>query len=89
MKVTLGKEYRDSISGFQGVATARTTYLHGCVRVLITPTKLKSDGDFLPDCWFDEPQLTGIRSTKTIEKKKKTKVMGGPSRSVEPSKDTI
>ncbi len=88
MKVTLGKQYKDSISGFQGVAVARTTYLYGCVRVLIAPTKLKEDGDFLPDCWFDEPQLLSVRS-KSIKKPSSEDGPGGPSRSVAPKRDPV
>lgn len=87
MKVTLGKTYKDSISGFEGIAIARATYLYGCVRVNISPTKLKPDGDFLPDCWFDEPQLVAVRSKKAIKKKKEGP--GGPTRSVPPSRDPV
>lgn len=78
MKVTLGKEYKDTISGFQGVATARTKYLYGCIRVLLVPTKLKPDGDFLPDGWFDEAQLVKVRATKAINKKTSKKPLHGP-----------
>ncbi len=88
MKVTLGKEYKDSISGFSGMAVARTMYLYNCVRVMLCPTKLKSDGDFLPDAWFDEPQLVSVRPTKVI-KRKATKVSGGPVRSTAPSRDPL
>lgn len=31
--VKLGETYRDSITGFEGVATGRFEYLHGCVRI--------------------------------------------------------
>lgn len=87
MKVTLGKTYKDSISGFIGVATARSIYLYGCVRVLIAPIRLKDDGDFLPDCWFDEPQLVRVRSTQI--KKKGKPPPGGPARAVAPSRDPV
>lgn len=87
MKVTLGKEYKDSISGFRGIAIARSTYLYGCVRILLTPTSLKSDGDFLPDGWFDEPQLMVIR-TKKVAKPKRAPT-GGPARSVAPGRDPV
>ncbi len=87
MKATLGKEYKDSISGFRGVAVARTTYLYGCVRVMICPTKLKDDGDFLPDCWFDEPQLIGVRSKKVL--KKTGEPPGGPARAIAPNRDPM
>jgi len=88
MKVILGKTYKDSISGFEGIATARTTYLYGCVRVLLVPISLKPDGDFLPDCWFDEPQVEAVRSKKKI-KKSTDEGPGGPSRSIPPSRDPI
>ena len=86
MKVKLGKEYKDSISGFSGIAVARTEYLYNCIRVMLSPTKLKPDGDFLPDTWFDEPVLVAVRSKRTI-KSKKGEATGGPSRSVAPNRD--
>lgn len=87
MEVTLGKKYKDSISGFSGVAVARTTYLFNCVRVMLSPTKLKKDGDFLPDTWFDEPVLVAVKSKKVIKVKKSAGSIGGPSRAVAPSRD--
>ncbi len=86
--VKLGKEYKDSITGYSGIAVARTIYLYGCVRVMLVPTKLKDDGDFLPDCWFDEPQLASVGSARA-KKKKSSEGPGGPSRSVAPNKDPI
>ncbi|KKL25932.1 hypothetical protein LCGC14_2400350 [marine sediment metagenome] len=84
MKVVLGKMYKDRISGFTGVAIARTEYLFGCVRVMVEPTKLKKDGDFLPDGWFDEERLVAIKG-KTI-KHKPTVDPAGPGK-VAPSRD--
>jgi len=57
MVIKLGATVRDSISGFTGIATARTEYLFGCVRVLVEPTELK-DGVPLDSQWFDEQRLT-------------------------------
>lgn len=88
MKVTLGKTYKDSISGFEGIAIARTVYIYGCERALIAPTKLKPDGDFLPDCWFDEAQLVSVRAKKKPAKRAKNGP-AGPSRSVAPSRDPV
>ena len=88
-KVVLGKEYKDEISGFSGIAVARTLYLYNCVRVMLSPTKLKADGDFLPDTWFDEPALEIVKPTKSIKRKKSRKVTGGPSRSVAPNRDPV
>jgi hypothetical protein len=51
--VKLGEMYEDSVTGFKGVATGRTTYLYGCVRVGLEgkdkPTEI---------IWFDEQRLT-------------------------------
>lgn len=52
---TLGEEYEDSITGFKGIATSRTTFLYGCVRI-----GLEGKGtDGKPDeMVFDEQRLT-------------------------------
>lgn len=34
--VTLGKRYRDKITEFEGVATARYEYLNGCYRIQLS-----------------------------------------------------
>ena len=57
MSVELGKRYSDSISGFTGIATARTVYLYGCVRVLLTPDTLGKDGVPLESQGFDEQRV--------------------------------
>ena len=90
MQVKLGKKYRDSISGFSGIAVARTIYLYNCVRVMLSPTKLKKDGDFLPDTWFDELALIAVlrKKVKNVVKRKRGGT-GGPNRSVPPSRDPI
>lgn len=36
MKVKLGKQYRDRVSGFEGIATARYEFLNKCVRIELT-----------------------------------------------------
>ena len=46
--IKLGSKVRDSITGLEGIATARTEYLYGCVRITITPTELK-DGKPVDD----------------------------------------
>jgi len=53
----LGDKVRDKITGFTGIATAVTLYLHKCPLVEVTAKEL-SDGDGkLIVLWFDEPQL--------------------------------
>jgi len=73
--VILGKKYKDNISGFSGIATGRTEYLYGCVRVLIESDKLSKDGEPYSEFWFDEQRLTFVKS-KT--KAKTAGNSGGP-----------
>jgi hypothetical protein len=54
--VKLGDKVKDSLTGFEGVATARTEYLYGCVHVCVTPTGLK-DGKPIESQWFDEQRI--------------------------------
>lgn len=50
----LGARYRDSITGFTGVATARTEYLAGHVMVQLT----RGDAHAKPEeLWFSEKRL--------------------------------
>ena len=54
--VKLGDKVRDSISGFEGVATSRTEFLYGCVRVCVEPQGLH-DGKPIDSQYFDEQRL--------------------------------
>jgi len=54
--VTLGKKYKDRVSGFKGIATARHEYLNGCIRISLTSTELKDGAPIDPQS-FDIEQL--------------------------------
>ncbi len=55
--INLGDKVRDSITGFAGIAVAKTIWLHGCVRWHVESAKLK---DGVPNNeWFDEGRLVG------------------------------
>lgn len=60
--IDLGGTYRDKISGFEGVATARYEYMTGCVRYL-----LESGGkDGKPEEFvFDEQRLEPVAAPVT------------------------
>lgn len=77
MKAILGKKYKDKISGFAGIAFARSIFLYGCIRVLLSPDKLDKDGKCLDDVWFDEEQLELVKEKKEI-KKNNTNPPAGP-----------
>lgn len=57
--ITLGKEVEDAISGFKGIAVARTVWLNGCVRIAIQP-KIDGDGKYVEEVWIDEGQLVEL-----------------------------
>ncbi len=55
--IELGFVYKDRISGFEGVATAKTKYLNGCISVLLTPQGLSDDGKKMKSEWIDIQRL--------------------------------
>jgi len=55
-KVYLGDEVRDSLSGFQGIATGRAEYLTGCVQILVAAKSQKA-GEKPFEYWLDEQRL--------------------------------
>ncbi len=72
--IKLGEKVKDKISGFEGIACARSEYLNGCKRILIEPTKLKDDGSTIEGVWFDDQQIELIGPGINAE----TKPSGGP-----------
>jgi len=61
--IILGASYKDTITGFSGVATGNAAYISGCDQVLLAP---KSKGsDFKESCWFDAQRLKRIGKTQT------------------------
>ena len=55
--VKLRDKVKDSITGFEGIVVCRAEYLDGCIRVLVQPSTLTSDGAMLKALWIDESQL--------------------------------
>jgi hypothetical protein len=64
--ITLGQKYQDGISGFTGLAVARTEYLHSTPVVGLAPFGITINGQLMKDSvsekpseihWFDEARL--------------------------------
>jgi hypothetical protein len=70
-EIALGKKCRDTITGFEGTATGRFEYLHGCVRWNLTGVLNGEPKDFT----FDEPQLEAVPDPVAHEP---TRGAGGP-----------
>jgi hypothetical protein len=76
-KFELGSKVKDTITGFAGVLTCRTQWLHGCNTYGVQPQELK-DGKPMERTHFDEPQLELIEE-KSFPKSRHT---GGPEKPV-------
>lgn len=76
-KLNLGDRVRDKITGFSGIITSRTQWLHNCNTYGVQPTQLK-DGVPQDRHVFDEPQLEVV-DKKVIDEHRST---GGPERPV-------
>ena len=74
-KINLGDECRDTITGFTGIAVARTIWLHGCDRVTLQP-KVDKDGKIPDNNTFDEVQLEVIKAK--VKPKEPKITTGGP-----------
>ena len=71
--IKLGDKVRCKITGFEGVAVAKTEFINGCIQWMVTP-KAKG-GKYPEDIGIDEGSLEVI---KPKLKKREKKNDGGP-----------
>jgi hypothetical protein len=60
--IELGTKVKDLITGFTGVAVARTEWLYGCARIVVESCDLK-DGVPISPQWFDEQRVEEIEGS--------------------------
>lgn len=82
--VPLGAEVRDRVTGFQGIAIARRTYLNGCARLTVQPL-VDDDGKMMEPVTFDEPRLEILDASKHPQRDTTT---GGPEKYMPKSRPT-
>ena len=63
-KILLGKKYRDTVHGFEGVAVSLTHYLTGCDQVAIETVEAGE----IKTHWFDITRLEGVKIVKQDRK---------------------
>jgi hypothetical protein len=63
--IILGNNYKDAISDFEGIATARTDYLFECRKILLESKELVN-GKPVEGIWFDEPRLVEVENKKSV-----------------------
>lgn len=87
--VTLGSRVKDRISGFVGIVTARTEFLHECVRIGIASETVGSDGKVAESYWIDEAQAEVVEEDAYGKTEMGTplRAVGGPDRPNPPSRD--
>jgi hypothetical protein len=78
MTIELGDKVKDLVTGYTGIAIARTQWLQGCDRILVQAPVL-ADSKIPDDRAFDEPQLVIVKKGAAKPKAKKAKT-GGPQR---------
>ncbi len=76
--ITLGDTVRDVITGFTGIAVARSEWLYGCVRLGVESKKLDKDGKVMEAQWFDEQRLELCGESKPKVIKESLARTGGP-----------
>lgn len=74
-KIELGDEVKDEITGFAGVAVARTQWLTGCDRITVRPRKVTKEGKIIDYETFDEAQLA-VTKRKSVPRRNNDR--GGP-----------
>jgi hypothetical protein len=67
---SLGDELKDSVTGFTGVAIAKTDWIHQCTRWTLQP-KVGKDGKIPDNATFDEPALVLLKAGAVAAPKKK------------------
>jgi len=72
--VKIGDKVKDIVTGFTGIAVAKTEWLNGCSRFGVQSDVLK-DGMPTDTQWFDAPQLELVEADKVRGGKRDT---GGP-----------
>lgn len=63
-EIELGDLVKDQISGFQGVAVAKTLWINGCVRWTLQPEKQTKEGAPGANETFDEQQMVVVKKAK-------------------------
>ena len=70
-EIKLGDKVRDKVSGFVGIAVARTEFLNGCIQWSVIP-KAGKDGKMPEEVGIDSGSLEKVIKKKVKVKKKDT-----------------
>jgi predicted extracellular nuclease len=83
--VRLGVLCKDIVTGFEGIAIAKTEWLSGCVRFTLQPQDISKEGAPKDSQAFDVEQLVVVGNGVQIKKQE----TGGPKPEVSRAKDPV
>ncbi|MDE2101116.1 MAG: hypothetical protein KGL39_27965 [Patescibacteria group bacterium] len=82
--IELGSEVEDTVTGYRGIAVARSVFLAGCVRVEVQ-APVDKDGKVPDGRWFDEALLSEVAPSN----QEPQPVTGGPRREAKRAPDAV
>lgn len=66
VRIQLGWEVKDIVTGFRGIVTARVEYINGCVQLCVTPS-VGQDGKMQDGVYLDQQRLRVVGAGITSE----------------------
>lgn len=79
-RIELGDEVQDTLSGVEGIAIGRTTWITGCDNIQIKPQGTDRDGRPCETFGADEPVVKVIKKQKiTLQTAQAPRERGGPT----------
>ena len=72
-KFELREKVKDTVTGFQGIVSARIEWMNGCIRYIVLSKKRTAEGKSIDDT-IDEQQLISMEKPR----KEKKRYSGGP-----------
>ena len=84
-EIKLGVLCRDIVTGFDGIAVAKTEWLSGCIRFTLQPQDMTKEGALKDSQAFDVEQLVVVGKGVQIKKQE----AGGPKPDVSRAKDPM
>lgn len=64
-QIRLGASYRDTVTGFEGIATGRVEYLTGCEQVYLEGSR--EGGKDASTCWADIDRVEFLEQKPELE----------------------
>lgn len=65
--IILGTLVKDKVTGLEGIAENRCTFLYGCDRICVQPNKVSEDGTIPENHMFDECQLEVLNDVPVVQ----------------------